>query len=1241
MYSDYSPRFRRFTAGIVSAVLLCAPLVMSPCAADDNKAGDAKENAQRAKPRDARVDSAVDELHRDPLSAPGSRARVDKIFKQPWQVTTWCPILCQRFLDSIRYPGQPRTSSEDDEGVYFSILEELAKEPMGGKKPQPSTYELAQSAVACENECASLRRWLTYKTPCSLCESEAETVRNNARDLFYANDEYAKFLKGLESLEKQVEQMKDDLRKVDSAELELAKVPEPDREQRRKASALEEKKKTIERDMAATKRVIAIKIAKIPGFNEQGDKLYKKLKTSIAALKECEKQCKPKDKRVGLAVPGAEPSTQYAWYTRQWLTGIRFDWLSKQDIKLDDEIFSVGLDEFNLFNESFVLRDRRLSGSITNVPKSDGFDFVSPRVFRIGTRFRFNGDGTTVSGPGTQTSKQAPPRTGPPAAAPGDVDMANLFAQFFVDDFKQVGGRTTPSTGRQAVRPAGSLSLAGLREVAPGDWAFQTLRLLVERYGCQYPGTGMPERSMSRYEFAAFLNSCLDRVGMAPSLAEPTDVQTLARLQEEFAAELATLREPVDTLEQRLPATGTDPFSTTTRLPGEFVFEQTPGLDFDTRFTGGDGGFEWEAISPRVGLTYSLGAERKTLLRSSYARFAKSPASTFWIHMPFDPNQDMFYFDPAEDGTIDVQPYDSIIFGGNAPVREYEPLLVTGRYRLSNNYTISGRYTLEVKGEGLLEPDAQQALDTFFNPDGLDSIRVDRFTNTINGDAVATTITARSSNPNFVPDVLSRYAEFPSLPGFTFALGRETKAGPAKPARPAPDPKPRPKAFPNDGFFHAKGSWGQDFDDQWGLKRIGFAAAGRNGKRSLWPRKATATVVAVVDTGVDFGHPELYGALWANAADDPNNRKDDDRNGHTDDFLGWNFVDNNNITADNNGHGTFVAGIIAAATDNQLGIAGVNPWARIMPVKVAGHAGKSNSVDVAQGIAYAARMGARVINVSIGGRTLTRIEQAAVDEAVKRGALVVVAAGNEGVDVSEISPAGLRGVITVAATNPRDHRENYSNWGGGVDIAAPGTDILSLRAIQTDLMQFVDPKYQPGAHMVGTHNQYYRLSGRSFAAPYVSAVASLLLSINPALTAEEVKRMILHAARDIGSPGVDNLTGYGLLDADAALKADPEFFVEAAIDGVGVVQVNGRPYVRVTGTANADRMDKAWLEIGAGDDPKNWTKAGGEITKPVAAGVLGDIPPQAFGGAKRWTLRVITVHKNGRTRENRFVLNLG
>jgi subtilisin family serine protease len=399
-------------------------------------------------------------------------------------------------------------------------------------------------------------------------------------------------------------------------------------------------------------------------------------------------------------------------------------------------------------------------------------------------------------------------------------------------------------------------------------------------------------------------------------------------------------------------------------------------------------------------------------------------------------------------------------------------------------------------------------------------------------------------------------------------------------------------------------------------------------------------VVAVIDTGVDWSHRDFHPrSFWQNAAEVPDNGKDDDGDGRVDDVLGWDFFENTNLPWDHDGHGTLVAGILAAQHGNRSGIAGVNPHARIMILKAVNNFGHSRASYLAEALAYAADHGARIANLSVGGQGLTGIEKAAVAYARKKGVLIVVAAGNEGKSLEEYGIATEPGVLVVASTGPDDARLAFSNWGPQVSIAAPGLDVLSLRARRTDTMRGVAGiDYVPGSSYVGKDERYYRASGTSFSAPIVAGIASLLLSRNPALTAEDVTRILLHSARDAGVPGVDQHTGYGIVDARAALAADPRFFVEARITGVRVV--GGGSAVEVLGTADADRLAGARLEVGAGDSPASWSRAGAPIASRVAGGVLGTIPAAQIPAGKTATLRLVVEHAGGRTREARFALEL-
>jgi subtilisin family serine protease len=201
--------------------------------------------------------------------------------------------------------------------------------------------------------------------------------------------------------------------------------------------------------------------------------------------------------------------------------------------------------------------------------------------------------------------------------------------------------------------------------------------------------------------------------------------------------------------------------------------------------------------------------------------------------------------------------------------------------------------------------------------------------------------------------------------------------------------------------------------------------------------------------------------------------------------------------------------------------------------------------------------------------------------------------------------------------------------------------VLGPRAIGTDLLTAARARnYRRGANVVGADAGYIRASGTSFAAPLVAGAASLLLAVNPALGPAEVERMLLHSARDIEAPGVDHLTGYGRLDAAAALAADPAFYVEAAIDRVEVASTARGPVARLVGTADAEKFAGARIEIGAGEAPSGWKAVEGGPARPVRHGVIGEIPAAAFQGSAVWTLRVTASHANGRTREARYLLRL-
>jgi subtilisin family serine protease len=423
------------------------------------------------------------------------------------------------------------------------------------------------------------------------------------------------------------------------------------------------------------------------------------------------------------------------------------------------------------------------------------------------------------------------------------------------------------------------------------------------------------------------------------------------------------------------------------------------------------------------------------------------------------------------------------------------------------------------------------------------------------------------------------------------------------------------------------------------LHRIGFTPKGTG--QSAWDLETgerRPVIVAVIDTGLDYFHPDLHpNSVWQNPK--PNKPKDDP-NGYVNDVMGWNFVEETNNPWDNDGHGTFVAGIIAAAANNGRGIAGVNWGVRIMPLKVMDGFGRGRGFNVARAIVYAADHGARIINLSLGEEHLTRTEQMAVEYAHKKGALIVVAAGNDGGNTDATAPVSLDGVLAVAALDQLDKRAAFSNWGKDIKISAPGVDILSLRARRTDLILMSGAKdYTPGQSFVGAEAQYMRASGTSFAAPFVSAVASLILAKNPNLTNVQLERVLLESADDVEVPGWDQFSGAGRVNAVAALKADPSYFLTAKIRDVVAAQIGGKAVIQVAGTAVGSRMERYEVQLGQGAQPVKWKIVAKEKGQMVEDGALAVFPVKEITGKGEWTVRLV-VEDGIKTKEARGSLEI-
>lgn len=263
-----------------------------------------------------------------------------------------------------------------------------------------------------------------------------------------------------------------------------------------------------------------------------------------------------------------------------------------------------------------------------------------------------------------------------------------------------------------------------------------------------------------------------------------------------------------------------------------------------------------------------------------------------------------------------------------------------------------------------------------------------------------------------------------------------------------------------------------------------------------WPliKQKREINVAVLDTGVDYTHPDLKNRVLKS--------------------KGYNFVDNNSDTMDDNGHGTHVSGIIAANANDNIGIAGIDGTldVKIIPIKVLDSNGEGDINDIVKGIKYAADNGADIINLSFGANEKSKLIAEAISYAKSKGVFVVAAAGNDNEDSDNISPAG-DGAFTVAAMSYNYKKASFSDYGNCIKVSAPGVEILST---------------VPGG--------YEAWDGTSMAAPVATGIAAMVKAEDPNLSPSQIEDVLDSTAKDIMSKGKDKQSGYGLIDAYNAIK---------------------------------------------------------------------------------------------------------
>lgn len=412
------------------------------------------------------------------------------------------------------------------------------------------------------------------------------------------------------------------------------------------------------------------------------------------------------------------------------------------------------------------------------------------------------------------------------------------------------------------------------------------------------------------------------------------------------------------------------------------------------------------------------------------------------------------------------------------------------------------------------------------------------------------------------------------------------------------------------------------YTNQWYLRRIKAPEA--------WSFHSTspAVVIAVIDSGVQIQHPDIFPNLWVNSGEIENNKKDDDGNGLIDDRYGWDFINNvadpspkfkQGFTEAGVLHGTIVAGIAAASGNNNEGVSGVTWNAKIMSLKALDDNGNGDTASVAKAVDYAVAKGANIINLSFVGFSYSRSLKEAIERAVKADVLVVAPAGNEesvghGVNLNSkpIYPACYKDdakkslVIGVAATDAIDQKAVFSGYGNDcIALSAPGVSFYSTSV-------FAPNQYLPGK----TFNQYYDgyWSGTSVAVPLVSGALALIQGANPQLSPTQSVQKLLQTTDDINAinPDYSGQLGKGRLNLYAAISSataslktrEARLVIAPAYKVEPFVKITNRDGIMIDEFLAYDRSFKGGVVLTSGDINNDGED---EIITGPASGLESDI----------------------------------
>lgn len=419
--------------------------------------------------------------------------------------------------------------------------------------------------------------------------------------------------------------------------------------------------------------------------------------------------------------------------------------------------------------------------------------------------------------------------------------------------------------------------------------------------------------------------------------------------------------------------------------------------------------------------------------------------------------------------------------------------------------------------------------------------------------------------------------------------------------------------------------------DQWALQKIKAFDA--------WniTQGSDSVLLAIIDTGIDYLHPDLRNKIYYNngeigidnfGKDKKTNNVDDDRNGFIDDYQGWDFTDRvgfpfdtsggdylnwDNDPFDDHGHGTYISGIAGAETNNILGVAGAAPNIMMLNLRAFDPGGYGEEDDVAAAILYAVQNGAKVINMSFGDNSFSLILRDVIRYAYSRNVVLVASAGNSGSSAPHY-PSGYSEVISVGNSTDQDFVSSNSNYGSTIDLVAPGSSIVTTAK-----------KYN-----------YASISGTSASAPYVSASAALVLSLQN-FSNEEVKQILKSTSDDIGETGWDIRSGAGRLNLNTALNVlapaeikfhSPKMDFATNLDTIDIKASVLSPYFLSYS-----------LEFGSGLNPTSWNILIDNSRNQFVNKSIYNLNVSQFQEGS-YTLKLIVRQSNGRTLEERVNLHI-